>query len=314
MKAIEIQNQSLVLCERPKPKPAKSEILIKVKAAGVNRPDILQRIGLYPPPEGITDIPGLEVSGVVEKGHKRFKEGDEVCALLAGGGYAEYVVAPEEQCLIKPANLSFVEAAALPECVFTVWNNVFVIGELKENQNFLVHGGSSGIGSFAIQMALAKGANVYTTVGNPEKYKACKDLGAYVVNYKENAFEDILEHVGFDLILDMVGGDYTMKNLNLLKDNGRLVQIAFLKGKRAEIDLSLLMRKRLHVTGSTLRTRPLAEKSKLREGIEKHIWPLIIKEKIRPIIDKTYPLNTAWKSHVRMESGKHIGKIVLNVS
>lgn len=314
MKAVEIQNQSLVLTQRDVPSPAKGEILIKVKAAGVNRPDILQRNGLYPPPEGITDIPGLEVSGIVEKASGNYKKGDEVCALLAGGGYAEYAVVPEGQVLPKLKKLSFAEAAALPECIFTVWNNLFERGGLKSGDNVLIHGGTSGIGSFAIQMALAFGANIYTTVGNDEKKEFCEELGARTVNYKNEDFEEAFADIKMDVVLDMVGGDYLQKNINLMNDEGRHVSIAFLNGRKANVNIQQIMKKRLILTGSTLRNRPIAEKQSLRDQILQKIWPLIEKGEIAPVMDKTYPIETAWKSHVRMESGKHIGKIVLEVS
>ncbi|MAY99743.1 MAG: NAD(P)H-quinone oxidoreductase [Micavibrio sp.] len=316
MKAIEIQNQSLVPCERDIPAPKDGEILIKVVAAGVNRPDILQRQGLYPPPPGVTDIPGLEVSGIVETGHKRFQEGDEVCALLAGGGYAEYVCVPEEQCLPKPEILSHEQASVLPECIFTVWNNLVLRGGLEKDkgQNVLIHGGSSGIGTFAIQIAKAFGANVFTTAGSDEKCSACEELGATAINYKEQYFEEILSRTGLDIVLDMVGGSYTAKNINLMNLDGRIVNIAFLGGKKAEVNIQKIMAKRITLTGSTLRNRPIAEKAVLRSDIEENIWPLINKGIIKPIIDQNYPLKDAWKSHVRMESGKHIGKILLNVA
>ena len=316
MKAIEIQNQSLVPCERDIPAPKDGEILIKVVAAGVNRPDILQRQGLYPPPPGVTDIPGLEVSGIVETGHKRFQEGDEVCALLAGGGYAEYVCVPEDQCLPKPETLSHEQASVLPECIFTVWNNLVLRGGLEKNkgQNVLIHGGSSGIGTFAIQIAKAFGANVFTTAGSDEKCNTCEELGATAINYKEQDFEEILSRTGVDIVLDMVGGSYTAKNINLMSLDGRIVNIAFLGGKKAEVNIQKIMAKRITLTGSTLRNRPITEKAALRSDIEENIWPLINKGIIKPIIDQNYLLIDAWKSHVRMESGKHIGKILLNVA
>ena len=316
MKAIEIQNQSLVPCERDIPAPKDGEILIKVVAAGVNRPDILQRQGLYPPPPGVTDIPGLEVSGIVETGHKRFQEGDEVCALLAGGGYAEYVCVPEDQCLPKPETLSHEQASVLPECIFTVWNNLVLRGGLEKNkgQNVLIHGGSSGLGTFAIQIAKAFGANVFTTAGSDEKCNTCEELGATAINYKEQDFEEILSRTGVDIVLDMVGGSYTAKNINLMSLDGRIVNIAFLGGKKAEVNIQKIMAKRITLTGSTLRNRPITEKAALRSDIEENIWPLINKGIIKPIIDQNYLLKDAWKSHVRMESGKHIGKILLNVA
>ncbi len=314
MKAIEIKNQSLVLCERDIPVPKEGEILVEVKAAGVNRPDILQRMGMYPPPKGITDIPGLEISGIVIEGSGAFKEGDEICALLAGGGYAEYAVVPVEQCLLKPKNISFEEGACLAEALFTIQNTLIERGQIKKDQNILIHGGSSGIGSFAIQIASAWGCHVYTTAGSAEKCEACIEFGAALaVNYKKEDFEEVLEDIKIDVVLDMVGGSYINKNIKLMNENGRLVHIAFLEGKRAPIDIQKIMQKRLVLTGATLRNAPVSEKGLLRDAIKEKLWPWVEQDVIKVSIDSEFPLKDAWKAHVRMESSKHIGKIVLTM-
>ncbi len=306
----------LQLQERPTPQPGDNEVLIKVKAAGINRPDIAQRKGHYPPPPTAPqDIPGLEVAGVVEAcgaGVKRWKEGDEVCALLAGGGYATMAIAHETHCLPKPSNLSFIEAAALPETVFTVWHNVFQRGILKTGENFLVHGGSSGIGITAIQLAKASGATAFATAGSEEKCNACLEAGAArCINYKTNNFEEGLKDEGADVILDMIGGDYTAKNIRLLKDDGRLVFINAMKGSDASFNIMDMMRRRLTITGSTLRNRDIAFKGALAAEVEKHVWPLIEAKKFRPSIYKTFILPNAAEAHLLMESSSHIGKIVL---
>ncbi|MGZ9109272.1 MAG: NAD(P)H-quinone oxidoreductase [Micavibrio sp.] len=308
MTAIAIANPgpSAVLqpVQRPMPVPGAGMVLIQVKAAGVNRPDLLQRIGKYPPPPGITDIPGLEVAGEI------VGTGERVCALLAGGGYAEYAVAPAGQCLPVPKNLSIVEAAALPESVFTVWNNVFLRGQLKPGETLLIHGGSSGIGTTAIQMAKAMGAKVYVTAGSDEKCAACLKLGAdKAINYKTHDF--VKEAQGVDVVLDMVGGDYVLRNLECLNPDGRHVSIASMNGAKAEIDIRIIMQKRLILTGSTLRPRPVAEKEALAQGIRKTIWPLIEAGKIKPLIHATFPLDQAQKAHEMLESGDMAGKIVL---
>ena len=302
--------------ERSIPVPTENEVLIKIKAAGINRPDIAQRQGRYPAPPGApADIPGLEVSGIIEacgNGVSRWKNGDDVCALLSGGGYAEYVTVPAGQCLPVPKGLSFLEAASLPETVFTVWHNVFQRGALKKDENFLVHGGSSGIGVTAIQLAKAIGATVFATAGTEEKVKACLELGAdKCINYKEEDFEKILEAEGVDVILDMIGGDYVPKNMRLLRPDGRMVFINAMKG--AEMDLSIrdIMKKRLTITGSTLRNREISFKSALAKEIETHVWPLMEQGKFKPVIYKTFPLDEADKAHELMESSSHIGKIVL---
>ncbi|MEO9147350.1 MAG: NAD(P)H-quinone oxidoreductase [Ginsengibacter sp.] len=302
--------------ERPIPVPAENEVLIKVKAAGINRPDIAQRQGRYPAPPGApADIPGLEVSGIIEecgKGLTRWKKGDEVCALLSGGGYAEYVSVPGGQCLPVPKGFSFVEAASLPETVFTVWHNVFQRGALKSGENFLIHGGSSGIGVTAIQLAKAIGATVFTTAGTEDKVNACIALGAdKAINYNKDDFEKILESEGVDVILDMIGGDYVPKNIRLLRPDGRMVFINAMKGGEMDLNIRDIMKKRLIITGSTLRNRDITFKSALAKEIEKHVWPIIEQGKFKPIIYKTFPLEEADKAHKLMESSSHIGKIVL---
>ncbi|MBU0800935.1 MAG: NAD(P)H-quinone oxidoreductase [Alphaproteobacteria bacterium] len=312
MQAVEIRDNALFLTTRPTPVPAEGEVLIHVAAAGLNRPDILQRRGLYPPPPGITDIPGLEVAGtVVQSRSPDWAAGDKVCALLSGGGYAEYAIVPAGQCLPAPANLSLAEAAALPETVFTVWNNVFVRGQLKRGETILIHGGTSGIGTTAIQMAKAFGARVIITAGSDEKCNACRELGADIaINYKTHDFGTAITE-GVDVVLDMVGGDYVPRNLALLNTDGRHVSIAFVNGAKTEIDLNHVMRKRLIVTGSTLRPRTVAEKTELAAGIKTHIWPLVQSGAIRPLLFKTFPLAQAAQAHEALEKGDHIGKIVL---
>ncbi len=320
MKAIIITNPGgpdvLKPAERPIPVPEENEVLIKIKAAGINRPDIAQRQGRYPAPPGApADIPGLEVSGIIEEcGSKvtRWKKGDEVCALLSGGGYAEYVTVPAGQCLPIPEGFSFEQAASLPETMFTVWNNVFQRGALKQGENFLVHGGSSGIGVTAIQLAKAIGATVFATAGTQEKVEACLELGAdKCINYKEDDFAKILEDEGVDVILDMIGGDYVPKNIRLLRPDGRMVFINAMKGGEMDLNIRDIMKKRLIITGSTLRNRETFFKSALAEEIEKHVWPLIEQGKFKPVVYKTFPLDDAGKAHQLMESSAHIGKIVL---
>ncbi|MEO6949135.1 MAG: NAD(P)H-quinone oxidoreductase [Ginsengibacter sp.] len=302
--------------ERPIPQLSENEVLIRVKAAGINRPDIAQRQGKYPPPPGApTDIPGLEVAGIIEECGKsvtRWKKGDEVCALLSGGGYAEFVAAPEGQCLPIPKGFSFAEAASLPETIFTVWNNVFQRGALKKGENLLIHGGTSGIGVTAIQLAKAIGAKVFATAGTEEKVKACIALGAdKSINYKEEDFEKVLESEGVDVILDMIGGDYVPKDMRLLRPDGRMVFINAMKGGEMELNIRDIMKKRLLITGSTLRARDIAFKSALASEIEKHVWPIIEQGKFKSVIYKTFPLEDADKAHKLMESSEHIGKIVL---
>jgi putative PIG3 family NAD(P)H quinone oxidoreductase len=312
----------LVLGDRPVPLPAPDEVLIVVEAAGINRPDVLQRQGLYPPPKGASDLLGLEVAGaVVATGQDvtRFKEGDFVCALVNGGGYAEFVVAPEATTLLAPIGLDAVQAAALPETVFTVWNNVFERGGLEPGDWLLVHGGASGIGTTAIQLATAMGAKVITTVGSAEKVKACEALGAVrAINYHEEDFVQVVREVtekhGADVILDMVGGDYIERNLKAAALEGHIVQIAFLKTSKVEIDLMRLMMRRLTLTGSTLRAQPPAAKARMAKAIEERIWPLVVQGKFKPVIDSTFQMTEAADAHRRIDDPAHIGKIVLKTA
>jgi NADPH2:quinone reductase len=325
MKAVEISRpggpEVLVPTARPVPAPKAHEILVKVAAAGVNRPDVLQRSGNYPVPPDASDLPGLEVAGeVIALGSaaRNFQVGDRVCALVHGGGYAEYCVAPEVQALPAPKGLSMVEAASLPETFFTVWGNVYDRGRLAPGESLLVQGGSSGIGVTAIQMARATGNRVFATAGSDEKCAACVRLGAEkAVNYKTQDFVAELKAAtggkGVDVILDMVGGDYVPKELKLLADEGRLVFIAFLRGHKSELDINELMRRRLTLTGSTLRPRPVEFKGYLARNLREKIWPLIEAGKIRPEIYKTFALAQAAQAHRLMESSQHIGKIVLTV-
>jgi NADPH2:quinone reductase len=324
MKAITITQpgrpEVLQVTERPTPAPKPGEVLIKVMAAGINRPDVAQRKGNYPPPAGAPqDIPGLEIAGIVaEVGAEitRWKVGDEVCALVIGGGYAEYCTAPEGQCLPVPENLSFAEAASLPETFFTVWSNVFDRGRLQPGETLLVHGGSSGIGITAIQMATALGSKVYVTAGSDEKCKFCESLGAAkAINYKQESFAEAIAKLtdgrGVDVILDMIGGDYTAPNIKSLANDGRLVFINTMKGKNVEIDLAEVMRKRIYITGSMLRSRDVAFKSAIAQNLEKHIWPLLASGKIKPVIYKIFPAAEAAEAHRLMESSEHMGKIVI---
>jgi NADPH2:quinone reductase len=320
MRAVEISKpggpEVLKPVERPKPTPKDGEILIKVAAAGVNRPDILQRSGNYAPPPDASDLPGLEVAGEVVSPGKTYKAGDKVCALVHGGGYAEYCATPEVQALPVPKGLSLTEAASLPETFFTVWGNVFDRGRLASGETLLVQGGTSGIGVSAIQMAAAMGNRVFATAGSDEKVAACKRLGAAeAFNYKKQDWaKEVLAATGgkgVDVILDMVGGDYVPKELNCLADDGRLVFIAFLRGMKTELDIMLVMRKRLTITGSTLRPRPVAFKGAIAKSLREKIWPLIERGKIKPEIYKTFPLEQAAEAHRLMESSQHIGKIVL---
>jgi len=309
----------LVPAERKVPEPGPGEILIEVAAAGINRPDVLQRQGLYPPPKGASDILGMEVAGKVAAlgpGAVRFKEGDLVCALVGGGGYAEFCVAPEATTLPVPRGLSLVEAAGLPEAVFTVWHNIFERGELKPGDWLLVHGGASGIGTTAIQMAVALGAKVIVTVGSAEKARACEALGAArAVNYREADFVEAVREStgghGANVILDMVGGDYVERNLKAAALEGHIVQIAFLKGSKVEIDLMRLMLRRLTLTGSTLRIQSIEAKARMAKAIEERIWPLIEEGRFKPVIDSTFKLEDAAAGHRRIDDPGHIGKIVL---
>ena len=306
--------------ERPTPDPGPGEILIRVAAAGVNRPDVFQRKGNYPPPPGASDIPGLEVAGEVVAlggGVDTWKVGDAVCALVAGGGYAAYAVAPAMQTLPVPAGLDMVQAAALPETFFTVWTNLFEAGALRAGETTLIHGGSSGIGTTAIQLARAFGARVITTVGSDAKAAACEQLGAHAINYRTRQFTPIVKELtkdrGVDVILCMVGGRYFADNIECLANGGRLVIIALLGGAEGKLNLSHLMRRNLTVTGSTLRPRPIAEKGRIANLLRERVWPLLGSGEVRPIINRTLPLEQAGDAHALMESSAHIGKIVLTV-
>jgi NADPH2:quinone reductase len=312
----------LVVGERPVPEPAQGEVLIKVAAAGVNRPDVVQRQGLYPPPKGASDLLGLEVAGHVATlgpGAERYKIGDAVCALVNGGGYAEYAVAPEPTTLPVPRGLSLEQAASLPETVFTVWNNVFERGDLKPNEWLLVHGGGGGIGTTAIQIASALGAKVIATVGSAPKVRDCEALGAVRgINYREEDFVEAVRETtgghGADVILDMVGGDYIERNLRAAALEGRIVQIAFLRGSKVEIDLMRLMMRRLTLTGSTLRAQPAEAKARMAKAIEQLVWPLFADGQIKPVIDSSFKLGDAAGAHLRIDDPEHIGKIVLVAS
>ncbi len=303
------------------PEPRAGEVLIKVAAAGVNRPDLLQRQGAYPPPPGASDVPGLEVAGevlAVGEGARRYRPGDAVCALVASGGYAEWCTAPEPQVLPVPKGLSMVEAAALPETFFTVWTNVFERGRLVAGETFLVHGGSSGIGTTAIQLARARGARVFATAGSPEKCRACERLGAErAVDYRSEDFVAVVKEKtggrGVDLVLDMVGGDYVARNLEVAAVGGRIVQIAWLHGPKVTADFGRLMIKRLTWTGSSLRPRSIEDKGAIARALEREVWPLLEAGTVRPQIHATFPLAEAAQAHALMESGAHVGKIVLIV-
>jgi len=326
MNVIEISKpgppEVLAPAQRPMPKPGAGEVLIEVAAAGVNRPDVMQRMGHYPPPPRASDIPGLEIAGQVVglgEGVKNLEVGEAVCALVAGGGYAEYCVAPEPQCLPIPKGFSMEEAAALPETFFTVWHNLFERGQLKEGETVLIHGGSSGIGTTAIQLARAFGAKaIFATAGTAEKCRACERLSATrAIDYKAEDFASVVKSAtegrGVDVVLDMVAGDYLQKNLDVLAMDGRLILIAFLHGSKAEIDFNGVLRRRLTITGSGLRPRPVAEKGAIAAGLKQHVWPLLDAGKVRPQIDKVFPLTDAAAAHRLMESSAHIGKIVLKI-
>lgn len=325
MKAIEITQPGppdvLRLCERPLPQLKPGEVLIKVHAAGVNRPDVIQRMGHYPVPPGASDLPGLEVAGEIVDGDlsgTAFRRGDMVCALVQGGGYAEYCAAPVQQCLPVPKGLSAIEAASLPETFFTVWSNVFDRARLSEGETLLVQGGTSGIGVTAIQIATALGHRVFATAGSDEKCRACEELGAVrAINYRN---EDFVEAVkaetggkGVDVILDMVAGAYVAREIDCLADDGRLSIIALLGGPKASVDLGQVLRRRLTITGSTLRPRPVEFKAAIARNLQTHIWPLLESGKIKPVIYKSFPLEEVTQSHVLMESSVHIGKIVLKI-
>lgn len=319
MKAAEVRDGKLVTCTRDIPAPAKGEVLIRVYAAGVNRPDLLQRQGMYPPPEGITDIPGLEVAGEVIAlgiGVRGIKKGDKVCALIAGGGYAEYVVAPAPQCLPIPKGMTMTEAAALPETFFTVWRNVFDIGKLKRGETLLVHGGNSGIGTTAIQLATLRGASVIATVRSEKKALSCLDLGAdYAIEIGDDSFEDAINAVtksrGVDVVLDMLGGETLGKNLAVMATGGRHVSIASMTGRTAQLDIRTVMLKGLTVSGSTLRPQSVAVKAAIARQLKTKVWPALAKGAIRPLIAKTFPLGRAQAAHEHLESGKVTGKVVL---
>ena len=321
MKAIAITTpggpEVLEPVDLPRPVPSPDQILLRVHAAGVNRPDILQRQGGYPPPPGAPATPGLEVAGEVialGEGVKRYRIGDKVCALLPGGGYAEYCVVAEDNALPVPAGMTMVEAAAIPETYFTVWTNVFDRGRLAAGDTILIHGGSSGIGTTAIQLAKAFGARVVVTAGSDAKCNECRSLGAELaINYRSHDFVEELKaaNVAPDVILDMVGGDYVARNLKCVALNGRIENIAFQKGAKVEIDLLPLMLKRLTLTGSTLRPRSVAEKAEIARSLEAKVWPLLAAGECKPVIYRTFPLAEAWNAHRLMESSQHVGKIVL---
>lgn len=308
--------------ERSTPQPGEGQILVRVRAAGVNRPDVLQRQGNYAPPPGASDIPGLEIAGdivALGAGVKRFAMGDRVVALLAGGGYAEYAVVHESNALPLPEGYGYLEAAAIPETFFTVWHNVFERGGLKAGETLLIHGGTSGIGTTAIQLGKAFGAKVIATAGSRDKCEACVKLGAeHAINYREQDFvtavKEMTDGRGVDVILDMVGGDYVERNYKVAAEDGRIVQIAFLNGAKATANFAILMTKRLTHTGSTLRARSVAFKADIARELEARVWPLLGKREVAPVMDMIFPLKDAWRAHERMEEGRHIGKIVLDLS
>lgn len=326
MRAVEIAEpggpEVLRAVTRPVPVPGAGEILIRIRAAGVNRPDALQRSGAYDPPPDASDLPGLEAAGevaAVGPGVAEWEVGDAVCALLPGGGYAEYAVTHADHALPVPEGMGMREAAALCETFFTVWSNVVLRGGLKAGETFLVHGGSSGIGTTAIQLAAARGARVFATAGTEEKCRACRDLGAEIaINYRDEDFVKVVkaatEKRGANLILDMVGGDYIPRNIRALATEGRLVMIAFLGGSVSEVNFAHVMMKRLTLTGSTLRAQSVEAKARIAADLRREVWPLLATGRIAPVMDRTYPLEDASGAHARMESSEHIGKIVLDVS
>jgi len=326
MRVIEITEfgppEVLKLAKRPTPEPGRLEVLVKVDAAGVNRPDVLQRLGKYPPPPGITDVPGLEVAGTIVglgAGVFGWREGDQVCALVAGGGYADYCIVPAPQCLMRPSSLTAIEAAAVPETFFTVWHNVVERGRLVRGETLLVHGGSGGIGTTAIQLGKALGARVVVTAGTDERCRACEALGAdLAVNHAEGAWADAIRAAigpqAVDVVLDVVGGDYTQRNLDLLAVEGRLVQIAFLKQSRVEVDLRQVMRQRLTITGSTLRARAPEEKGAIARALHAEVWPLLEAGTVKPLVHAVFPLARAADAHRMMDARGHFGKIVLDVT
>ena len=323
MRAVEITAaggpEVLQMADRPMPLAGHGQVVIKVSYAGVNRPDALQRAGLYAPPKGASDLPGLECSGAVVSlgdGVSDLAVGDQVCALLPGGGYAQYVATPAVHCLPVPDGMDMRTAACLPETFFTVWSNVFMRGGLQAGERFLVHGGSSGIGTTAIQLARAFGARVFTTAGTDEKCAACLGLGAEIaVNYRDADFVDVIKaQGGADVILDMVGGDYIARNLRALAEDGRLVQIAFLQGPKVEVNFAPLMMRRQTITGSTLRPQSDLAKAWIANELRAKVWPLLAAGTIAPVMDREFALTDAAAAHARMESSAHIGKIVLRVS
>ena len=322
MRAVEITEaggpEVLKPVEREIPKPGHGDVLLKIAYAGVNRPDALQRAGLYAPPPEASDLPGLEASGevvAVGEGVSGISVGDKVCALLPGGGYAEYATTPAAHCLPVPDGMGMKEADCLPETFFTVWSNVFQRGGLKAGEKFLVHGGSSGIGTTAIQLANHFGARVFTTAGNADKCRICEELGAErAINYREEDFVEVIRaEGGADLILDMVGGSYLPKNVKSLANDGRLVQIAFLQGPKVELNFAQVMMPRLTITGSTLRPQSDLAKARIADDLREHVWPLLSAGKIAPVMDSEYALDQAADAHARMEGSTHIGKIVLKV-
>lgn len=323
MRAIEISEpggpEVLRLTDRPMPQPGHGQVLLKVAYAGVNRPDALQRAGAYDPPPGASDLPGLEASGEVAAigpGVSEYKVGDKVCGLLPGGGYAEYVATPAAHCLPVPAGMGMKEAACLPETFFTVWTNVFMRGGLKAGERILIHGGSSGIGTTAIQLANAFGARVFVTAGSEEKCQACRDLGAEVaINYRQEDFVAIMRgEGGANLVLDMVGGDYIPRNIKAMAMEGRMVHIAFLKAPKAKLNFAQIMVRRLTITGSTLRPQSDLAKARIAQDLREAVWPLLEAGRVAPVMDSEFPLEDAADAHARMESSEHIGKIVLKVS
>ena len=323
MRAVEISRpggpEVLTLADRPLPEPGHGEVRLRLAYAGVNRPDALQRAGSYAPPPGASDLPGLEGAGTVDAlgpGVTGLVLGEEVCALLPGGGYAEYALAPAAHCLPVPSGMALREAAALPETFFTVWSNVFLRGHLTGGERFLVHGGASGIGTTAIQLAHALGARVWATAGSPERARACESLGAErgIDRHAEDFVAILKEAGGADVILDMVGGPYLPRNIEALAPDGRLVQIAFLQGPKAELDLNAVMRKRLTVTGSTLRPQTVAQKARIADSLRRDVWPLLAQGRVRPVMDREFPLEEAAQAHARLESNEVLGKIVLRIA
>jgi NADPH:quinone reductase len=322
MRAIEVQEERLATTERPVPVPKSGQVLIKVMAAGVNQPDVMQRKGKYAPPPGASDIPGLEVAGIIValgENSGNLAIGDKVCALITGGGYAEYCLATASLCLPIPGDLTFVDAAGIPETYFTVWSNIFGIGRLKKGETLFVQGGSSGIGTTAIQLAKAFEASIIVTAGSAAKCQFCLDLGAdAAINYQEQDFVSeiakITDFKGVNVILDMVGGDYFPRNLQCLAVEGRLVQIAVQKSPKSDINLLPVMLKRLTITGSTLRAREDSFKSEVARQLKKTVWPLFVSGRIKPIIHSTFALSEAEKAHELMETSQHMGKIILTVN